>query len=59
MAFFSDVPTANAIWVEQVGEDTVLKVDLMNGIEGDHPAEMSINLLGVNAGDLSAVDFLF
>lgn len=59
VAFASDVPTANAIWVEQVGENTVVKVDLQNGVDGDHPAEMSIVLMGVTASDLSAADFLF
>ena len=59
VAFSPDVPTENAIWVEQVGDDTVVMVDLMNGVDGDHPAEMSILLVGVNANDLSAVDFLF
>lgn len=59
VAFASDVPTANAIWVEQVGENTVVKVDLQNGVDGEHPAEMSIVLLGVTAIDLSAADFLF
>lgn len=59
VAFSPDGPMANAIWVEQVGEDTVLMVDLQNGIEGAHPAEVSIVLLGVNAGYLSAADFLF
>lgn len=59
VAFSSDVPMANAIWVEQRGENAVVKVDLMNGVDGDHPAEMSIVLLGVNVGALSAADFLF
>ena len=57
--FSSDGPMANAIWVEQEGENTVVKVDLQNGVDGDHPAEMSIVLLGVTASDLSAADFLF
>lgn len=59
VAFSPDGPMANAIWVEQVGEDTVVMVDLQNGVEGEHPAEMSIVLIGVNAADLSAADFLF
>jgi len=58
-AFSPDGPQENAIWVEQVGDDTVVMVDLMNGVDGEHPAEMSILLVGVNADDLSAVDFLF
>ena len=59
IAFSPDGPLENAIWVKQVGDDTVVMVDLMNGVDGDHPAEMSILLVGVNADDLSAVDFLF
>ncbi|MCF8160986.1 MAG: hypothetical protein K9J76_09790 [Polaromonas sp.] len=59
VAFSADGPMANAIWVEQVGESTVVMVDLQNGVDGEHPAELSILLLGVNAADLSTADFLF
>lgn len=58
VAFSLDGPMVNAIWVEQDGQNTVVKVDLMNGVDGEHAAEMSIVLLGVNASDLSASDFL-
>lgn len=55
---FSDVPAANSIWAVQQGDDTMLFVDTNGTVEGDHPAEMGILLLGVEAEMLSIDDFI-
>ncbi|WP_372621216.1 type I secretion C-terminal target domain-containing protein [Falsiroseomonas sp.] len=56
---FADAPTALAVWVEQDGEDTLVKVDLDGSLEGEHTAELTIVLLGLDAAALSAADFIF
>ncbi|PWJ19213.1 calcium-binding protein [Jannaschia seohaensis] len=56
---FSDVAEAYHVWAEQVGGDTVLYVDTDGNMAGEHPAEMGILLLGVDAGDLSDANFMF
>ena len=59
MGFFADEPAADGIWAVQQGEDTMIFVDTDGSIAGDHPAEMGILLLGVDATTLSSSDFLF
>lgn len=56
---FSDGPQEGAAWAVQQGSNTLLYVDTNGTLEGEHPAEMQILLLGVVAADLSADDFLF
>ncbi|HWT10912.1 MAG TPA: hypothetical protein VN329_17205, partial [Roseomonas sp.] len=55
---FSDDPSAHAVWAVQQGSDAVVMIDLDGDIAGDHPAEMSILLLGVDAGALGGTDFI-
>ena len=55
---FSDDLAAYAVWAVQQGEDAVLMIDLDGDIMGDHPAEMSIHLLGVDAAALGGSDFI-
>lgn len=56
---FADGPKEGSAWAVQQGPDTVLYVDTNGSLEGDQPAEMQILLLGVQASDLTADDFLF
>lgn len=56
---FAAGPTAYSVWAEQQGADTMLYVDADGVLAGDHPAEMSILLLNVDATALSDGDFLF
>ncbi len=55
---FSDGPAENSIWAVQQGDDTLLFVDANGTVDGDHPAEMSILLLDVDAATLSSDDFI-
>jgi Ca2+-binding RTX toxin-like protein len=54
----SDGPAANSIWAIQQGADVMLYVDTNGTVDGDHPAEMSILLLGVEAATLTIDDFI-
>lgn len=56
---FAGDPAEFSIWAVQQGEDTMLYVDTDGSIDGEHPAEMSILLLDVDAALLSADDFIF
>lgn len=56
---FGAGPEAYHIWAEQVGNNSVVYVDTDGSLEGEHPAEMGILLLGVEADQLSADHFLF
>lgn len=59
VAVFADGPEEAAVWAVQQGEDTMLYVDTDGSLSGEHPAEMSILLLGVDAATLSEADFVF
>lgn len=56
---FSDAAAGGTVWAEQVGDDTVLRVDTDGNISGGAPEEMYIVLLDVDAASLSADDFIF
>ena len=56
---FSTAPETYHVWAEQVGENSMVYVDTDGSLTGDHPAEMSILLLGVDAGLLSEDNFIF
>lgn len=56
---FSDVPDAYAVWVEQEGDDAIVRIDIDGNLSGDHPADMEIVLAGVDAELVSAGDFIF
>lgn len=55
---FSYEPAKYAIWVEQDGDNAVTYVDTNGDLGGEHPAELSIMLLDVQASSLSASDFI-
>ncbi len=59
VTLFADGPEADAVWAVQQGEDTMLYVDTDGSVSGEHPAEMSILLLEVDAATLSEADFIF
>lgn len=56
---FATGPAAHSVWVEQDGDNAVVRVDLDGVTEGEHAAELSILLLGVQASQVSAGDFVF
>lgn len=56
---FSAAPEARHAWAQKSGDDTVLFVDTDGDIAGEHPAEMSIVLLGIDPSALSESDFIF
>lgn len=58
VTFFADGPQAGAVWAVQQGDDTMLLVDTDGSVAGDHPAELAILLLNVDASTLSAADFI-
>ncbi|WP_157044646.1 calcium-binding protein [Roseobacter sp. GAI101] len=58
VAGLSDDPGAYLIWAVQQGEDTMLYVDTDGSVDGDHPAEIGILLLGVEASSLTVDDFI-
>lgn len=55
---FSDGPTVHSIWVEQDGPDTRVLVDTDGNLLGEHPEDMVILLLGVDATSVDTGDFL-
>jgi Ca2+-binding RTX toxin-like protein len=55
---FADGPAAHAIWVEQDGGNAVVHADTDGNLAGEHPEELSIILMGVNAAAMSADDFI-
>lgn len=55
----SDGPEAYSVWVEQVGEDVVVRVETDGNMAGEHPEDMTILLLETEAEAISAGDFLF
>ena len=55
---FSDDPAAYAVWAVQQGDDAMLMIDLDGDITGDHPAEMSIRLIGVDVTALGGANFI-
>lgn len=56
---FSTLPDIFHLWVEQVGDNSVVYADTNGSLAGEHPAEMGILLLGVDADHLSADNFIF
>jgi Ca2+-binding RTX toxin-like protein len=56
---YAEGPTANAVWAEQAGEYTILKIDTDGLVSGENPEEAAIWLEDVAACELSAGDFLF
>lgn len=59
VAGFSDDPAIHQAWAVQDGDNTMLYVDTNGSLKGDHPAEMGILLLDVEATSLTSDDFLF
>lgn len=57
--YLSTDPMENAAWLVQQGDDAMLYVDTDGSIEGDHPAEMGILLLGVESTAVTVDDFIF
>ncbi len=55
---FSQGQQANAVWVEQHTQDTVIFLDTDGNVAGSHPAELSIVLTGVNAACLDIENFI-
>ena len=55
---FSDHPAAFSVWVEQDGDNAIVRIDTNGDISGEHAAEMAICLIGVDAQTLSAGDFI-
>jgi RTX calcium-binding nonapeptide repeat (4 copies) len=51
-------PMAHAVWWVADGDDTLVFVDTDGLVDGDHPQEMLIRLVGVAPEALSASDFL-
>jgi Ca2+-binding RTX toxin-like protein len=58
IAAFASDPTPFGIWAEQQGDDTLVRVDTDGALEGEHPAELTILLLGVDASTLTEADFI-
>jgi Ca2+-binding RTX toxin-like protein len=56
---FSDEPATYHAWALQDGDNTVLYVDTDGELSGEHPAEMGILMLGVDAAGLMEDDFIF
>ncbi|WP_417729406.1 calcium-binding protein [Roseovarius sp.] len=56
---FSSGPETYHVWAEQVGENSMVYIDTNGSLAGDHPAEMGILLLDVDADQLSADHFIF
>lgn len=56
---FAAAAEAHAVWVEQEGDDAVVRADIDGYLVGDHPADIEIVLAGVDAASLSAGDFIF
>ena len=55
---FSADAAAWSVWVEQDGDNAVVRVDLNGDVSGEHAAELSIVLLGVEAASVTAGDFI-
>lgn len=51
-------PQAHAIWAEPHRDGAMLYLDTNGQVEGGHPAEMSILLMGVSAGSLDIEHFV-
>lgn len=56
---YSEGAEAFHVWAEQSGEDGMLYVDTDGDLDGAHPAEMGILLVGVDVTDLSDANFIF
>ena len=57
---FADGPAEYSAWVEQDGDNAILRVDADGVLDGEHGgAELSVVLIGVDAGAITAGDFLF
>jgi Ca2+-binding RTX toxin-like protein len=59
LAGFAAGLTAFSAWVEEDGDDAVLRIDLNGELSGEHAAELSVLLLDVQADRVSADDFIF
>ena len=55
---FADGPEAFGIWVGQSGHDTMVYVDTNGHVGGSDMAELSVQLIGVNAQQLNAESFV-
>lgn len=55
---YADGPQAYGIWSAQHDQDAVIFLDTDGRVEGEHPAELSILLLGVNAASLDIDHFV-
>ena len=55
----ADGPEAYSAWVEQDGEDTILRVDTDGNVSGEHPEDMTIVLQNVSAASITVDDFFF
>lgn len=56
---FAASAEAHAVWVEQEGDDAVVRVDIDGYLAGGHPADIEIVLAGVDVASLSAGAFIF
>lgn len=55
---FAQTPEAFGIWVEQAGENAMVYVDTNGQVSGSHMAELTVQLVSVNAEQLSAESFV-
>lgn len=55
---FAEGPEAFGIWVEQVGANTMVYADTNGHVSGSEMAELSVQLVGVNAEHLGADSFV-
>ncbi len=55
---FADGPEAFGIWVEQSGANTMVYADTNGHVSGSEMAELSVQLVGVNAEQLGAESFV-
>lgn len=55
---WSDAPDAFGIWATQDGDNTIVHADTNGMISGSHGAEFTVNLIGIQAHEMSAGDFI-
>ena len=55
---WSDMPEAFGIWVTQHGDDTIVHADTNGMVSGSQAAEFTVVLIGIQAHEMSAGDFI-
>ena len=55
---FESGPAPLSVWVEQDGDDAIVRIDTNGDLSGEHAAEFSIRLLDIDAGSITSGDFV-